>query len=112
MVREHFKADGRLVTTNYVLTELIALFSSRSRVARPQMFMAIEALLASPRLEVVHVDATLHNAAWRLLKARPDKGWSLVDAVSFVLMQERGLAHALTTDHHFEQAGFVRLLAP
>jgi predicted nucleic acid-binding protein len=28
----------------------------------------------------------------------------------FVVMQQRGLAEALTTDHHFEQAGFIRLL--
>jgi hypothetical protein len=25
-------------------------------------------------------------------------------------MQQRSLAEALTSDHHFEQAGFVRLL--
>jgi predicted nucleic acid-binding protein len=34
----------------------------------------------------------------------------LVDTFSFVLMQRRGMYQALTTDHHFEQAGFVRLL--
>jgi predicted nucleic acid-binding protein len=28
------------------------------------------------------------------------------------VMQQRGLIEALTTDHHFEQAGFVRLLKP
>jgi len=27
-------------------------------------------------------------------------------------MQQRDLTDALTTDHHFEQAGFVRLLKP
>jgi predicted nucleic acid-binding protein len=27
-------------------------------------------------------------------------------------MQQRGVTEALTTDHHFEQAGFVRLLEP
>jgi predicted nucleic acid-binding protein len=27
-----------------------------------------------------------------------------------VLMTRRGIPEALTTDHHFEQAGFVRLL--
>ena len=31
-------------------------------------------------------------------------------AVSFVMMQERGITEALATDYHFEQAGFVRLL--
>jgi predicted nucleic acid-binding protein len=29
---------------------------------------------------------------------------------AFVVMQQRGLTEALTTDHHFEQAGYVRLL--
>jgi predicted nucleic acid-binding protein len=33
-----------------------------------------------------------------------------VDCASFVVMQQSGLAEAVTTDHHFEQAGFVRLL--
>jgi predicted nucleic acid-binding protein len=45
-----------------------------------------------------------------LLRARPDKTYSLCDAVSFVLMRERGVAEALTTDRHFEQEGFRRLL--
>jgi predicted nucleic acid-binding protein len=46
-----------------------------------------------------------------LLVARPDKAYSLCDAVSFVLMRRRGLVEALTTDRHFEQEGFRRLLA-
>jgi hypothetical protein len=39
-----------------------------------------------------------------------DKSYSLCDAVSFVLMRRHGLTEALTTDHHFEQEGFARLL--
>ena len=34
----------------------------------------------------------------------------LTDCISFVVMQERGIAEALTGDHHFEQAGFAALL--
>jgi predicted nucleic acid-binding protein len=34
------------------------------------------------------------------------------DAVSFVLMRERQILEALTTDKHFVQEGFVRLLDP
>ncbi|MEH2285259.1 MAG: hypothetical protein V7K90_28760 [Nostoc sp.] len=44
--------------------------------------------------------------------ARQDKSYSLCDAVSFVLMRQRGVTEALTTDHHFEQEGFRRLLLP
>lgn len=41
-----------------------------------------------------------------LYSQRPDKGWSLTDCISFVVMIDRGL----TGDHHFEQAGFLALL--
>lgn len=37
---------------------------------------------------------------------------SLCDAVSFLLMREGAITEALTTDRHFEQEGFVRLLKP
>ena len=36
--------------------------------------------------------------------------WSLTDCISFIVMQERNISEALTTDRHFEQAGFIRLL--
>ena len=61
-------------------------------------------------MEIVWVDEALHRLALDLLRARLDKGWSLCDAVSIVLMRRDGIDDALTTDHHFEQAGFRRLL--
>jgi predicted nucleic acid-binding protein len=61
-------------------------------------------------VEIVHIDQSLDEKAWQLLASRLDKQWSLVDAASFVVMQERNLTKALTEDHHFEQAGFVCLL--
>ena len=35
----------------------------------------------------------------------------LADCVSFVVMQDEGLAEALPGDSHFEQTGFKALLA-
>jgi len=45
-----------------------------------------------------------------LYAERPDKGWSLTDCISFVVMRQQGITQALTGDHHFEQAGFTALL--
>ncbi len=61
-------------------------------------------------VEIVWVDQSLHDRALLLVDARRDKSYSLCDAVSFVLMKERGILDALTTDHHFEQEGFQSLL--
>ena len=45
-----------------------------------------------------------------LFEARPDKSWGLTDCTSFVVMQRDGIRDALTSDHHFAQAGFRALL--
>ncbi len=37
------------------------------------------------------------------------KEWSRVNCASFGVMGQRDLQDAITTDHHFEQVGFVRL---
>ncbi|MCI0381134.1 MAG: hypothetical protein L0Y72_08455 [Gemmataceae bacterium] len=100
----------KLVTTNYVLAELVALLTSPLGFPRPTIVTIIDGFKHSPFVEVVHVDQVLDSAAWQLLRNRLDKDWSLVDCASFVLMQNRGIIEALTTDHHFEQAGLVRLL--
>ncbi len=97
-----------LVTTNYIIAELVALLTSRSRISRQQIILYIDALKAAPQIEVIHVNAELDAAAWILLKARTDKEWSLVDASSFVIMTSYGMTEALTTDHHFTQAGFAQ----
>jgi len=110
---QQWKRQGRrLLTTNYILTELVSLFISPLCVPRPEQFRYIDTIKAVPYVKVVHVDPALDAASWALLKSRFDKQWSLVDAASFIVMQERGIIEALTTDHHFEQAGFVRLLKP
>jgi uncharacterized protein len=45
-----------------------------------------------------------------LFEQRQDKDRSLTDCLSFVVMQDEGIALALTGDKHFEQAGFNPLL--
>ena len=101
------ESHRRLVTTNYVLAELVPLLGIRTRVSRPQMLAALAGLRSSPAVDIVHVDKRTDADAWSLLNTRPDKNWSLVDCASFVVMHDLGITEALTTDHHFEQAGFT-----
>jgi predicted nucleic acid-binding protein len=101
---------GRLITTNLVLIELTALLTSPLRMPKSQQIRLIADLRGDSALEVVFIDSVRETEAWNLWNARPDKTWSLVDCASFVVMQQRGFTEALTTDYHFEQAGFVRLL--
>jgi predicted nucleic acid-binding protein len=79
-------------------------------VPRSVTLAYLRRLTRNPDVIVVWVEKELHGAALTLLENRRDKTYSLCDAVSFVLMEERGLTEALTTDRHFEQAGFRRLL--
>ena len=110
LVKQWQQYNRRVVTTNYVLSELIPLLTVRLRVPRERGLRYIEALRSADWIEIVHIDEELDKEAWKLLAERLDKPWSLVDAASFIVMEKRGLTEALTADHHFEQAGFVRLL--
>ncbi len=106
-----WQADGtKIVTTNYVLTEVVALLTSPLRIPRTQQIVILSAIRSAAWVEVVHIDPALDAAAHLLFQNRPDKLWSLVDCASIVVMQQRGMTQALTNDHHFEQAGLVRLL--
>src|SRR6266852_3421902 len=101
-------AHARL-THSYVLAEFVALAHAR-RLPRVAALTFIGDLVENPDIDTVWVDEALHREAMALLMARPDKTYSLCDAVSFILMRQRHCTEALTTDHHFEQEGFQRLL--
>lgn len=106
--RAYREAHTRL-THGYVLAEFVALAQAR-RIPRPAALEFVTDLVANPDIEIVWGDAVVHGKAMALLHARPDKTYSLCDAVSFVLMRERAIHDALSTDSHFEQEGFRKLL--
>ncbi|HVG19787.1 MAG TPA: PIN domain-containing protein [Blastocatellia bacterium] len=108
--RNALRQRTKIITTNYILSELVSLLTSPKRLDRPMIVSFIEAIKTAPNVELIHIDIPLDEAAWQLIITRQDKEWSLVDCASFAVMQRRKITDALTTDHHFEQAGFIRLL--
>jgi predicted nucleic acid-binding protein len=98
----------RMTTTRAVTLEIgNALSRLRHRQTAVQL---LAALAADPLVEVVPLSEALYEKGWTLYQQRSDKEWSLVDCISFALMDERRLREALTADEHFEQAGFRALL--
>jgi hypothetical protein len=101
-------AATRLVTTRAVLLEIgNALSKQRYRSAAVALLDALE---EDAQVEIIPLAESLYEQARELFRNRPDKEWGFIDCVSFVVMQERGITEALTTDEHFEQAGFHALL--
>jgi len=93
-----------VLTHGSVVVETVALLHSRLGHAAAAKFLSF-----LEGVEVVWVDGDLHRrAAARYLQASP-AGLSLVDCVSFALMQSRGLNACFTFDQHFEQEGFQRM---
>jgi uncharacterized protein len=96
-----------LVTTNYVITELLALLTIRTRLTRPQVLQFVSQVKSLA--QIIYIDRALDDAALALLTQYDDKTWSLVDAASFIVMRQLGITEAFTTDKHFAQAGFIRV---
>lgn len=97
-----------MITTQPVVFEIgNALAKARHRALAIAL---LEDLREDPQVEVLDVSDSLFESAFGLYRVRPDKNWSLTDCVSFVVMDECGIANALTADDHFRQAGFRPLL--
>jgi predicted nucleic acid-binding protein len=91
----------KMVTTQAVLLEIgNALSKQRYRSAAVAL---LEALEADPNVIIVPLSESLYQRAFHLFRERADKEWGLIDCVSCVVMMERNVTDALTTDEHFRQ---------
>ena len=70
---------------------------------------SVDAILASSAIRVIPQSRESFLTGLQLFRARPDKGYSLVDCISMQTMRREGLMEALTNDRHFEQEGFRAL---
>lgn len=106
---EQLEREGiALVTTRAVVIEI---GNSLSKLRyRKSAVALLESLEADPSVEIVPVTEELYGRAYDLYRDRPDKEWGLTDCLSFIVMKDHNLSEALTTDDHFEQAGFRALM--
>lgn len=98
--------DARnIVTHDSVLGEVLTHFGEDGTIAR---LTAVERVRSTIRDSNVRpAGREFFLLALDLYAARADKEYSLVDCMSMFVMEQRGIRHVLTNDHHFTQAGFI-----
>jgi predicted nucleic acid-binding protein len=96
------QSDARLVTTNYVLLETLAVCQSRLGMA------AVRALASElvPVVEVQWVDPKTHADAVSTILIANRRDLSVVDCTSFEVMRRLRIGRAFTLDDHFREQGF------
>ena len=97
--------EGRLVTSNFVFDEVIALCVAR-RMGHAAASRLGNVLLAPRVVDLVRVTPEDERAAWRLFVDRPDQAYSFTDCTSFALMRRLALPRAAALDEHFRVEGF------
>lgn len=95
---------GSLVITNYVFDEIVTLVTAR--LGHKIAVHVGNILRNSPQIEQVWISQNDEKDAWRLFTERDDKGYSLTDCTSFVIMRRLKIGKALALDEHFRQEGF------
>ena len=97
-------------TSEMVLTELLNGFSETGQQRRAAVVRAVASLRDLGQVTIYPQTSRLFASAFERYRLMSDKGWSLTDCSSFIIMEERHVTSALTHDQHFAQAGFQALL--
>ncbi len=99
-----------LILTDYILDEACTL--AKVRAGGNAALRLLDIVERSRAFQMFWVGIERFEAAKAFFRKYADHGYSFTDCTSFVLMQERRLRDALTTDRHFAEAGFRILLKP
>ena len=98
------EGGGLFVTSDYVADETLTLLRIRLGIDAAETWW--QQVDGSSRVRWEYVSLARADKARNLFFRYRDKDFSFTDCTSFVLMHELKLREALTTDHHFLQAGF------
>ena len=102
----HLSENGSdLFTSNFVVVETYTLILNR--LGRDSATQALTRIYASTTRTIRATEADKRRGR-EIVVQQKDKDYSLVDAISFVIMERMHLRLAWTYDHHFHQFGFTQ----
>ncbi len=99
---------NRYFTSNYIIDETLTLILMKLNHNTAIEFG--EEIRNSKLIEIIYLDKELEEDSWQFFKKYSDKNFSFTDCSSFIIMKKFGIQKAFSSDHHFEQAGFIKLL--
>jgi predicted nucleic acid-binding protein len=102
------RKNYNFVTSKFILLEVGDALCSP--FTRQNTAIFINNLVQVKSTRVISLSDDLLTSGLALYQSRPDKDWGLTDCISFVIMQRENITEVFSTDKHFEQAGFIRLL--
>lgn len=97
--------SASFITTNYTLLETTALLPRRLSMGALQDFQEV----VQPFVEVVWVDAALHQLGVTAVLTANRRQLSLVDCISFIVCRRRQIQDVFAFDPHFAEQGFTLL---
>jgi predicted nucleic acid-binding protein len=97
-----------LVTTDYVVDELLTLLKIRGEY--PRALEVGPLLLRGEVCLLEWVSPSDVAKAWDVFAAYGDKGWSFTDCVSRAVIERLGIATAFAFDVHFRQFGTLNVV--
>jgi predicted nucleic acid-binding protein len=102
------KVLDRLITTDYVVDELLTLLKVRGHA---QIAYAVgNTLLSGVACQLEFVQPADIHATWTIFATYRDKGWSFTDCTSRVVMERLNIQTAAAFDDHFRQFGTIAVV--
>jgi predicted nucleic acid-binding protein len=95
-----------LWTTELILIEILDFFAAKGKYWRSSAAKIVSAISSHPKVRVFPLAETPFESAFAEFRKYEDKGWSLTDCASFIVMRDNAVTTAISYDKHFEQALF------
>lgn len=102
--------DSILVTTEEVMSELLAGFSGGGEKLRKAAASMVRTILKNPNVQLLPQTHNSFLDGLEFFENRADKEYSLTDCISMQVMRREKIVEVLTNDHHFEQEQFRILM--
>lgn len=92
---------GPIYTSDYIFDETITLIIARTK-NKTLAHSFGDSILNSPRIEILSIDKSLFNFAWKISKKFQDKFLSFTDCTTIAILKTYNISVILSFDKHFD----------